>query len=70
MVQFSGHGTTDGFLMMGPHDRSEPVAADRLIQMLRWTGEDLRIVFFNICDSEKHANRGQAIGMRFIAWIA
>jgi hypothetical protein len=69
MVQFSGHGTTDGFLMMGPHDRSEPVAADRLIQMLRWTGEDLRIVFFNICDSEEHARAAAqhvdgAIGMR------
>src|SRR6266700_924557 len=69
MVQFSGHGTTDGLLMMGPHDRSEPVAADRLIQMLRWTGEDLRIVFFNICDSEKHARAAAqlvdgAIGMR------
>lgn len=55
MVQFSGHGTADGMLMMGPHDRSEPVAADRLIQMLRWTGENLRVVFFNICDSESHA---------------
>jgi hypothetical protein len=22
MVQFSGHGTADGILMMGPHDRS------------------------------------------------
>lgn len=55
MVQFSGHGTADGMLMMGPHDRSEPVAADRLIQMLRWTGENLRVVFFNICDSEPHA---------------
>lgn len=55
MVQFSGHGTADGMLMMGPHDRSEPVAADRLIQMFRWTGENLRVVFFNICDSESHA---------------
>ena len=69
MVQFSGHGTPDGFLMMGPHDRPEPVAADRLIQMLRWTGEDLRIVFFNICDSEQHARAAAqlvdgAIGMR------
>lgn len=69
MVQFSGHGTPDGFLMMGPHDRSEPVAADRLIQMLRWTGTDLRIVFFNICDSEAHARAAAqlvdgAVGMR------
>jgi hypothetical protein len=69
MVQFSGHGTEDGVLMMGPRDRSEPVAADRLIQMLRWTGEDLRIVFFNICDSEEHARAAAqlvdgCIGMR------
>ena len=27
----------------------------RLVQMFRWTGDDLRIVFFNICDSEEHA---------------
>ena len=55
MIQFSGHGTADGVLMMGPSDRSEPVAADRLMQMLRWTSENLRVVFFNICDSEAHA---------------
>lgn len=55
MIQFSGHGTADGMLMMGPHDRSEPITADRLIQMLRWTGENLRVVFFNICDSGPHA---------------
>jgi hypothetical protein len=69
MVQFSGHGTADGILMMGPHDRSEPVAADRLIQMLKWTGENLRVVFFNICDSEAHARAAAqfaeaAIGIR------
>ena len=55
MVHFSGHGTADGVVMMGPHDRSEPVAADRLIRVLRRTGENLRVVFFNICDSESHA---------------
>jgi hypothetical protein len=69
MIQFSGHGTADGLLMMGPRDRSVPLAADRLIQMLSWTGEDLRIVFFNICDSEEHARAAArvidgAIGMR------
>lgn len=69
MVQFSGHGTPDGLLMMGPRERSVPLAADRLIQMLRWAGEDLRIVFFNICDSEQHARAAArivdaAIGMR------
>lgn len=69
MVQFSGHGTPEGLLMMGPRDRSAPLAADRLIQMLRWAGEDLRIVFFNICDSEEHARAAArvvdgAIGMR------
>lgn len=69
MVQFSGHGTPDGLLMMGPRDRSVPLAADRLINMLRWAGEDLRIVFFNICDSEQHARAAArivdaAIGMR------
>ena len=69
MVQFSGHGTPDGVLMMGPRDRSEPVTTDRLIQMFRWTGDDLRIVFFNICDSEAHAHAAAqmveaAIGMR------
>lgn len=69
MVQFSGHGTPDGLLMMGPRDRSVPLAADRLIQMLKWAGEDLRIVFFNICDSEQHARAAArivdaAVGMR------
>lgn len=69
MIQFSGHGTPDGLLMMGPRERSVPLAADRLIQMLRWAGEDLRIVFFNICDSEEHARAAArivdaAIGMR------
>jgi hypothetical protein len=69
MVQFSGHGTSEGILMMGPPNRSEPLAADRLIQMLRWSGENLRIVFFNICDSEAHARAAAqvvdgAIGMR------
>jgi hypothetical protein len=69
MVQFSGHGTPDGLLMMGPRDRSAPLAADRLINMLKWAGEDLRIVFFNICDSEQHARAAArivdaAIGMR------
>jgi hypothetical protein len=69
MVQFSGHGTADGVLMMGPRDRSEPVTANRLIQMFRWTGENLRLVFFNICDSEEHARAAAqfvdaAIGMR------
>jgi hypothetical protein len=69
MVQFSGHGTTDGLLMMGPRDRSVPLSADRLVQMLQWAGEDLRIVFFNICDSEEHARAAArvvdgAIGMR------
>jgi hypothetical protein len=69
MVQFSGHGTPDGILMMGPSRRSQPLAADRLIQMLKWSGEDLRIVFFNICDSEEHARAAAqvvdgAIGMR------
>ena len=39
---------------MGSYDRSEPVTADRLIQMFRWTGENLRMVFFNICDPERH----------------
>jgi len=68
VVQFSGHGTADGVLTMGPHDRSEPVTADRLIQMFRWTGENLRMVFFNICDSEQHARAAAqfvdaAIGM-------
>jgi hypothetical protein len=69
MVQFSGHGTAAGFLMMGPRDRSEPVEADRIIQMLKWTGKNLRIVFFNICDSEEHARAAArlveaSIGMR------
>jgi hypothetical protein len=69
MVQFSGHGTPDGILLMGPPTRSQPLAADRLIQMLRWSGENLRIVFFNICDSEEHARAAAqivdgAIGMR------
>ena len=69
MVQFSGHGTPDGLLMMGPRDRSAPLAAGRLINMLKWAGEDLRIVFFNICDSEEHARAAArivdaAIGMR------
>jgi hypothetical protein len=69
MVQFSGHGTADGYLTMGPRDRAEPVAADRLIQMLTWAGEDLRIVLFNICDSAEHARAAAqlidgAIGMR------
>ena len=46
-----------------------PLAADRLIQMLTWAGEDLRIVFFNVCDSEEHARAAArvvdgAIGMR------
>lgn len=54
---------------MGPYDRSEPVTADRLIQMFRWTGENLRMVFFNICDSERHGRVAAqfvdaAIGMR------
>jgi len=54
---------------MGSYDRSEPVTAGRLIQMFRWTAENLRMVFFNICDSERHG-RGAAqfvdaaIGMR------
>jgi len=69
MVQFSGHGTPDGILMTGPATRPQPLAADRLIQMLKWSGEDLRIVFFNICDSEEHARAAAqivdgAIGMR------
>lgn len=69
MIQFSGHGTPDGILMMGPPKRSEPLAADRLIQMLKWSAEDLQIVFFNICDSEAHARAAAqvvdaAIGMR------
>jgi hypothetical protein len=69
MIQFSGHGTPDGLLMMGPRDRSVPLASDRLIQMLRWAAEDLRIVFFNVCDSEEHARAAArvvdgAIGMR------
>jgi hypothetical protein len=69
MVQFSGHGTPDGILMMGPPNRSQPLAADQLIQMLKWSGENLRIVFFNICDSEEHAHAAAqvvdgAIGMR------
>jgi hypothetical protein len=69
MVQFSGHGSPDGILLMGPPHRSQPLAADRLIQMLKWSSEDLRIVFFNICDSEEHARAAAqvvdgAIGMR------
>jgi hypothetical protein len=55
MVQFSGHGREDGVLLMGPRDDSAPIDADRLVQMLKWTNENLRIVFFNICDSEVHA---------------
>jgi hypothetical protein len=55
--------------MMGPPNRSEPLAADRLIQMLKWSAEDLRIVFFNVCESESHARAAAqvvdvAIGMR------
>jgi hypothetical protein len=55
--------------MMGPRDRSEPVATDRLIQMFKWTCDELRIVFFNICDSEAHARAAAqlveaSIGMR------
>lgn len=42
---------------MGPRDGSEPIDADRLVQMLKWTNENLRIVYFNICDSEVHALR-------------
>ena len=35
MVQFSGHGTADGVLMMGPRDRSEPNATQpKLILVL------------------------------------
>jgi hypothetical protein len=69
MVQFSGHGEPDGVLMMGPRDRSEPLATDRLIQMFKWTCDDLRIVFYNICDSEMHARATAdlveaSIGMR------
>jgi hypothetical protein len=69
MVQFSGHGTSEGVLMMGPRDRSEPLAAHRLIQMFKWTGDQLRIVFFNICESEEHARAAAgiveaSIGMR------
>jgi hypothetical protein len=45
------------------------LAADRLAQMLKWTAQDLRIVFFNICDSEEHARAAArlvdaAIGMK------
>jgi hypothetical protein len=69
MVQFSGHGSPDGILMLGPPNRSQPLAADRLIQMLKWSGEDLRIVFFNICDSAEYAHAAAqvvdgAVGMR------
>jgi hypothetical protein len=69
MVQFSGHGTPEGVLMMGPRNRSEPLAADRLMQMLKWTSDELRIAFFNICDSEAHARAAAeifeaSIGMR------
>jgi hypothetical protein len=69
MIQFSGHGTPDGILMMGPPQRSEPLAAERLIQMIKWSAEDLRIVFFNICESVEHARAAAqvvdaAIGMR------
>jgi hypothetical protein len=55
MVQFSGHGLKGGLLLMGPTDKSEFIGADQLTQMLRWTNQNLRIVFFNICDSEAHA---------------
>ena len=53
---------------MGPYDRSEPVTADRLIQMFRWPGENLPMGF-NICDSERHGFVAAqfldaAIGMR------
>ena len=69
MIQFSGHGSPDGLLMMGPPNRSQPLSADRLIQMLKWSAENLRIVFFNICDSEDFARAAAqvvdgAIGMR------
>lgn len=69
MIQFSGHGSPDGLLMMGPPNRSQPLSADRLIQMLKWSAENLRIVFFNFCDSEEHARAAAqvvdgAIGMR------
>jgi hypothetical protein len=69
MVQFSGHGEEGGLLLMGPRDECEPIAADQLMQMLRWANENLRIVFFNVCDSETHARLAAefvdaAVGLR------
>jgi hypothetical protein len=55
------HGTADGVVLMGPYDRSEPVTADRLIQMFSWTGENLRMVFFNIMRRRTACTRGSAI---------
>jgi hypothetical protein len=55
MVQFSGHGVEGGLLLMGQTDKSEFIGADQLVQMLRWTNQNLRVVFFNICHSETHA---------------
>jgi hypothetical protein len=68
MVQFSGHGHADGVLLTGPRGRAEPMATDRLVQMFRWSCQQLRIVFFNVCDSVEHATAAArlvdaAIGM-------
>jgi len=54
VIQFSGYGRADGGLLTGPRERSEPVATDRLMQMLRWAGARLRVVFFHLADSAAH----------------
>lgn len=69
VVHFSGHGTAEGLILMGPGRRQHSVGPEALAQMLKHFSADVRLVVLNACYSRPQAEAvaeavGCAIGTR------
>jgi hypothetical protein len=68
VVQFSGHGSTDGLQLESGTGRTQLVAAEGLVQLFGVVAESVNCVIFGVCYSKELArdlsrHTGHAIGM-------
>ena len=69
VVHFSGHGGSDGLILVGKDGRAHPVSETALARLFRTYRDDIRLVVLNACFSEPQAKAiadavGCAIGTR------
>lgn len=55
IIHFSGHGSHDGIALQDNNGKTKFVTTDAIIQMMKATNENIRVVFFNTCYSKTQA---------------